>query len=343
MSRKPANRIARPTISDIARLACVSKRTVSRFINGCPRVRPEIQQRIAEIIHNMTFSPDPQARGLARNRSNLVGLLYDPSNEAYVFDAQAGALRALHPRGYELLVHSCDLRSGELLDEVHGLVRRQKLAGLLILSPVSESETLAVSLRSLPCAYVRISSAALDEPAKLVRCMDRWSVGEVAEHLVSLGHKQIAMITGPQALHSSQERLSGFTAALAAHGLTLTDIRESEYASDSGARIAESLLSGESRPTAVFACNDEIAAGVYRAAYRLGLSIPRDLSVVGFDDSPLAARLSPGLTTVRRPINTMGRLAAEKLVAQISRTPAPRVTAVSAPLVVRSSTTTAPG
>jgi LacI family transcriptional regulator len=329
------------TINDIARLANVSKKTVSRVINESPFVREETRTRIAEIIRSTGFSPDPQARGLAFRRSYLIGLVYDNPNAPYVINVQEGALGALRRVGYELVVHPCDRNSPEFLGDIRQLVGRQKLDGMLILPPVSENNTLADMLREIGCPYIRILSAALDEPQNLVQSMDRQSAAEVAEHLAKLGHTRIAMIIGPTNYRSSQERLEGFSNALADRGLTLPPdyIAEGAYTFESGAACAEMLLSRSPRPTAIFAGNDETAAGVYRTAYLRGLRIPHDLTIIGFDDSPLASRLCPSLTTMRQPIRDMGRLAAEKLISKISRTegPSAAATTVFPHLVVRES------
>lgn len=329
------------TINDIARLANVSKKTVSRVINESPFVREETRTRIAEIIRTTGFSPDPQARGLAFRRSYLIGLVYDNPNAPYVINVQEGALGALRRVGYELVVHPCDRNSGEFLSDIQQLVSRQKLDGMLLLPPVSENPALADLLRDLHCPYIRILSAALDDPQNLVQSMDRQSAAEVAEHLAKLGHTRIAMVIGPPTYRSSQERLEGFSNALADRGLTLAPdyVAEGAYTFESGAACAELLLSRTPRPTAIFAGNDETAAGVYRTAYLRGLRIPHDLTVIGFDDSPLASRLCPSLTTMRQPIRDMGRLAAEKLIAKISRTEGPPLaaTTVFPHLVVRES------
>jgi LacI family transcriptional regulator len=308
------------TINDIARLANVSKKTVSRVINQSPFVREETRARINEIMTQVNYTPDPQARGLAFRRSFLAGLIYDNPNAPYVINVQEGALAALRRMGYELVVHPCDRGSPNFLSDARQLVSRQKLDGVILLPPVSEHAELAALLRDLRCPYVRIISAPLDEPEHLVLSMDRQSAAEVAEHLARLGHNRIAMIVGPPSYRSSHERLSGFSNALADRGLALPPeyIVTGQYTFESGAACAEALLSRSPRPTAIFAGNDETAAGVYRTAYLRGLKIPDDLTVIGFDDSPLASRLCPSLTTMRQPIRDMGRVAAEKLVAQIS-------------------------
>lgn len=334
------------TINDIARLANVSKKTVSRVINESPFVRQETRARIAEIMQRVGYTPDPQARGLAFRRSFLIGLIYDNPNAPYVVNIQEGALAALRRMGYELVVHPCDRNSPDFLQEIRNLVSRQKLDGVILLPPVSENAALPDLLRESKTAYVRVLSARLDAPDNLVLSMDRQSAAEVAEHLATLGHTRIAMITGPANYRSAHERLEGFSQALHERGLRLAPefIAQGAYTFESGASCAELLLSQSPRPTAIFAGNDETAAGVYRTAYLRGLKIPDDITVIGFDDSPLASRLCPSLTTMRQPIRDMGRLAAEKVIAQVARTEGPSEAAstVFPHLVIRESSGRAP-
>jgi LacI family transcriptional regulator len=308
------------TINDIARLANVSKKTVSRVINESPFVREETRTRITEIIERVGFKPDPQARGLAFRRSFLIGLVYDNPNAPYVINIQEGALAALRRQGYELVVHPCDRTSEKFLPEIRELISRQKLDGIILLPPVSEIPALAEMLRRLKCPYVRVAAAQLDDLDNMVLSMDRQSAAEVAEHLAKLGHTRIAMISGPQTYTSTVERVAGFSNALAERGLKIAPeyLIEGGYTFESGAACAELLLSRSPRPTAIFAGNDETAAGVYRTAYLRGLKIPDDLTVIGFDDSPLASRLCPSLTTMRQPIRDMGRAAAERVMAKIA-------------------------
>lgn len=331
----------RHTINDIARLANVSKKTVSRVINESPFVHGETRERVASIMAKVGYTPDPQARGLAFRRSFLIGLVYDNPNAPYVINVQEGALGALRRKGYELVVHPCNRADEQFLADIRTLVGRQKLDGVILLPPVSENAALAEMLQQLECPYVRLAAAMLDEPENMVLSMDRESAAEVAEHLAKLGHTRIAMITGPATYRSAIERVTGFSNALADRGLALPPelIVEGAYTFESGAACAEALLSRSPRPTAIFAGNDETAAGVYRTAYLRGVRIPDDLTVIGFDDSPLASRLCPSLTTMRQPIRDMGRLAAEKVMAKIARQEGPPATALTVfpHLVVRES------
>jgi LacI family transcriptional regulator len=306
----------RPTINDIARLAGVSKKTVSRVINDSPFVKGGTRARIDEIIRQIGYAPDPQARGLAFRRSFLIGLVYDNPNDSYIVQIQTGVLDALKDSGFELVVHPCDRFSADFIPGVRRFIQRQRFHGVILLPPISENAELSRALKEMDCEHVRVASVCLDEASKMVVANDREAAAEAANYLEALGHRHIGFIAGPPQYRSSRERLEGFVGALEKRGLRLTPemITEGAYSFDSGVSCAEMLLVRRPRPTAIFASNDEMAAGVYKAAYRMRIPIPEGLSVVGFDDTSLASRLAPSLTTVRQPIREMGRLAAMKLL-----------------------------
>jgi LacI family transcriptional regulator len=304
------------TINDIARLASVSKKTVSRVINQSPLVQEETRARIQAVIDKFGYVPDPQARGLAFRKSFLIGLVYDNPNAQYIVNLMEGVLEAVRNTEYEVVVHPCDRKNPEFIAGVRRFVERQKLRGAILLPPISENDELTRALAAADCAYVRITYTVLDDASRMVISNDRLAVAEVANYLISLGHKRIGYIAGPPGFRSAVERLAGFREALAARSIPFPDdlIVEGGYTYESGVAGGEKLLALNPRPSAIFASNDEMAAGVYRVANRLGLSIPGDLSIVGFDDGPLAARLLPSLTTIRLPIRELGRLAANKIL-----------------------------
>jgi LacI family transcriptional regulator len=306
----------RATINDIARLAGVSKKTVSRVINQSPFVKEETRARIDAVIQQIGYTPDPQARGLAFRRSFLIGLVYDNPNAQYIVNSQEGVLDALRGSGFELVVHPCDRLSEDFVTGVRRFVERQKLHGVILLPPVSEDQALARALEEVDCQFVRLASVRLDNTTRMIVSSDRDAAGEAATYLEALGHQRIGFIAGPTHHRSAHERKGGFMDALAKRGLTLPPelIVDGAYSFESGVACAEALLARRPRPTAIFASNDEMAAGVYKAAFRLKIAIPDELSVVGFDDSPVASRLSPSLTTVRLPIRDMARLAASTLI-----------------------------
>ena len=333
----------RPTINDIARLAGVSKKTVSRVINASPFVRADTRERIEAVIAELGYAPDPQARGLAYGRAFLIGLVYDNPNPQYVVNMQLGLLDAMRGSGFELVVHPCDRASPTFLHDLRSFVERQRLYGVVLTPSVSEDERAAALMNEIGCAYVRVASVSLDTPEHMIETRDRLGGREAAAHLAGLGHTRIAFVSGPATFRSSHERRSGFEEALAEHGLTLSRAYtvEGAYTYESGISAGQTLLGMSPPPTAVFAGNDEMAAGILQAARQMGVRVPEDLSVVGFDDFQIASRLWPTLTTVRTPTREIGRLAAERLMARDDETRDPKSRLPM--LVVRESTAPPPG
>lgn len=333
----------RPTINDVARVAGVSKKTVSRVINRSPLVRGETREKVDAIIAELGFRPDPQARALAFRRSFLIGLIYDNPNPQYVIDMQQGILDVLRGSGFELLVHPCRRGEAGFYETVAAFVERQRLAGVVLPPSVSEDERLVQILVDLDCPYIRIASVLLDVPEASIVTHDAEGGDQAARHLADLGHRRIAHISGPDGFRSAKERRIGFRRGLEAENVAYDpsfDVKAA-YTFDSGLVAGRELLARTPAPTAVFCGNDEMAAGLYQAAREAGLTIGRDLAIVGFDDSPLAARLWPPLTSVRLPIREMGTKAAEKLLAEIRDADEDVVTThdIRPKLVIRSSTT----
>src|SRR5215468_10982028 len=192
-TRSNAGPARRATINDIARLARVSKKTVSRVINQSPYVKEETRKRVDAIMSELGYVPDPQARGLAFRRSFLIGLVYDNPNAQFVVNAQQGVLDGVRGSGFELVVHPCDRLAKDFLSEVANFVDRQKLFGVVLLPPVSENDKLVELLQERGCKYVRVGSAEIDAPDRLVMSNDRRVSGEAAKHLVALGHARIGL------------------------------------------------------------------------------------------------------------------------------------------------------
>jgi LacI family transcriptional regulator len=333
----------RPTINDVARLARVSKKTVSRVINESPFVKDHTRERVSAVIADLGYVPDPIARGLASKRSYLVGLVYDNPNPQYVIDMQQGILDVIRGSGFELVVHPCSRQAPDFLTSVRAFVQRQKLAGVVLPSSVSEDTALIDLLRTFDCPYVRIASVLLDEPEKSIVTHDAEGAEQAARHLAELGHTRVAHVSGPNTFRSAHERRAGFVKGLKAYKVKLErelDLRAA-YTYPSGVEAGRKLIALDERPTAVFCGNDEMAAGIYQAAREAGLEIPRDISIVGFDDSPLASRMWPSLTSVLLPIRQMGRMSATRLLGDsLIGEPAPEEAGgeVHPRLVVRGST-----
>lgn len=309
----------KPTINDVARLAGVSKKTVSRVINRSQLLNDVTRDKVEKVIAEIGYIPNPQARALALGRNFLIGLIYDNPNAQMVMNVQQGILEAVRDTEFELVVRPVDRGSDAMLDDIRHFLEQQRLFGVMILPPVSEDDAVARLCAEIGCRYVRMGSAALDDPAHMVASNDRDAVVEATRHLIGQGHRRIALVQGPYGFRSSAERRKGFEAALEEAGIKLhrSHIAEGNYTFESGVAAGDRLLDITPRPTAIFASNDEMAAGVMYAARQRGLAIPEDLSIIGFDDTPIAAHIWPPLTTVRWPIVSMARSAALKLLSGV--------------------------
>jgi LacI family transcriptional regulator len=305
------------TINDVARIAGVSKKTVSRVINRSPLLNGDTRKRVEDVIGTLGYIPNPQARGLALRRNFLVGLVHDNPNAQTVMNVQQGMLEALRGSEFEMVVRPLDRGSATMLEDLCHFLGRKRLFGVLLMPPVSENDSVAKLCDAIGCRYVRMGSVVIDSGERMVASNDREAVRFATEYLIEQGHRRIGLIAGPHGFRSARERRAGFEDALAAAGiaLPLSMVADGNYTFDSGVIAAERLLELMPRPTAIFSSNDEMAAGIIHAARQRGLEIPRDLSIVGFDDTPIAAHVWPPLTTVRWPIASMARSATLKLIA----------------------------
>ncbi|MBW8813038.1 MAG: LacI family DNA-binding transcriptional regulator [Caulobacterales bacterium] len=310
-ARRPA------TLQDIAERAGVSKQTVSRVANGSALVGEATRARISAMIAEADYHPDPQAQALARGRSAQVALVYENPNPQHILTIQQGLLEGLDAAGLCLILHPCRQGSPTFLADLEAFVLRQKLAGVVLPPPLSEDEAIAERLRQIGCPYVRMAAVALDAPERVVVGHDRLGARAAMRHIVGLGHRRVGFVNGPAGFRSSAERRAGVLEALGERGLALDPAHEAPggYTFDSGVAAGRRLLDRATaeRPTAIFAANDEMAAGVLRVAQELGLAVPADLTIVGFDDFDIASRVWPPLTTIRTPTHEAARTAAQKL------------------------------
>ena len=308
-----------PTINDVAREAGVSKKTVSRVINQSPLLNAETRARVEAVIAGLGYVPNPQARALALRRNFLIGLVHDNPNAQTVLRVQRGILEILRGTEFELIVHPVDRGSPTMLEDVQAFLERQRPFGVVLLPPISENDALARLCDSIGCRYVRMGSAMLDETDHMVASNDREAVREAVRYLIDMGHRRIGLVQGPHGFRSAAERRAGFEDALADAGISQPRslMADGTYTFESGLKAGERLLDLLPRPTAIFCSNDEMAAGVLHVARQRGLDVPGDLSIVGFDDTSLAAHIWPPLTTVRWPVATMARSAALKLVGDV--------------------------
>ncbi|MBC2667543.1 LacI family DNA-binding transcriptional regulator [Novosphingobium piscinae] len=312
----PRTREAKPTINDVARLSGVSKKTVSRVINRSPLLNDATREKVEAVIAELGYVPNPQARALALRRNFVLGMIYDNPNAQMVLNFQEGVLDAIRDSEYALVIHPVDRHSPALFDDIRRFIEHQRLSGVMILPPLSENDAFAALFDELGCAYVRMGSAELADAVHLVQSNDREGVREAVACLIGEGHRRIGLVEGPEGFRSAVERRAGWREALEAHGLPCDEtlVARGNYTFETGKAAGAALLDGPAPPTAIFASNDVMAAGVVHVARERGLDVPQDLSVVGFDDTAIAATIWPPLTTVRWPIRTMARSAARKLI-----------------------------
>lgn len=308
------------TINDVANAAGVSKKTVSRVINGEKNVKLATRLKIQAAIKELNYKPDPQARGLAFKRSFLLSIVYDNPNSSFVSDAMYGVLDQCRPQGYELVIHPCDTDKTNWAEGIIEFVQQLKIDGVILLPPLSDTPLLSSALEKVGCHCVRLYSnrqPSTTDSATSIHFNDYAAMSHAANHLSDLGHTKIGFITGSKGSRSASERLEGFQDALAARNIKLPPkyIAKGEYTFESGVSCAEWLLNLTERPTAIVASNDEMAIGAMVAARKKGLNIPSDLSIIGFDDSPFASKLWPSLTTIDLHVRKMCQLATQKLTA----------------------------
>lgn len=307
---------SKPTINDVARLAGVSKKTVSRVINRSPLLNQATREKVEAVIADLGYVPNPQARALALRRNFLIGLIHDNPNAQMVLGVQEGILSAIRDTEFALVVRPVDRHSPAMLDDVRAFLVQQRLFGVMLLPPISENDALAQLCDELGVSWVRMGSARLDADEHMVASNDREAVAKAMAYLIARGHRRIGFVAGPEGFRSAAEREAGYREALEQAGIAIDPaiMAKGSYRFETGIEAGRALLAIEPRPSAIFSSNDEMAAGVLHAARALGIAVPEQLSIVGFDDTAIAAHIWPPLTTVRWPIKAMAKAAAIKLI-----------------------------
>ncbi|MBA2394753.1 MAG: LacI family DNA-binding transcriptional regulator [Ktedonobacteraceae bacterium] len=307
------------TIQDIARLAGVSKATVSRVLNNNPSVDPTLAQRVMGIVREHNFVPNVTATGLARGRSRLIGVLAPPLTWPSVAEIMHGIAEYLESTSYEIVLYSIgfERNHSDVLDHILSM---RMVAGLLAIFPGELSHHLTERFQQgLPLVIIDDQ----EEPATLpwVGIDNVASAYEATSHLLKAGHRRIAHILGPQNYYCAVERYQGYREALHDAGIAVDPalLFHGAFEPASGRQCATELFSLEKSkwPTALFVANDQMAYGVLEVAEQRGIHIPEEMAIVGFDDNSLSAHVRPALTTIRQPFSEMGRKACEVLVTQI--------------------------
>lgn len=304
------------TISDVAKLAGVSIKTVSRVLNGEPNVTHKTRAKVQSAARDLSYAPSLAARGLAGSKSYLLGLLYDTQSLGYISALQDGATRACRESGYHLIVEPIRLSETQSILDIETSLRSLPVDGLILTPPVCDFPEIVALIRHLSIPYVPITPIINDVNVTNIQIDNEGAAREMTEYLIGLGHTKIGFIKGPDAHGASAQRFEGFLKAMRAAGLSVNPayVQDGAFTAQSGIQAADRLLAQDPLPTAIFASNDDMAVGVIAAAARMNIKIPEDISVCGFDDTPLATIITPNLTTIAQPIADMSYFAADLLI-----------------------------
>lgn len=328
----------RATIHDVARLAGVSIKTVSRVYNDEPNVREAIREKVRQAGAELRYRPNAAARNLVERRSHLIGLFFENPSASYVTELQMGALDRLRDTRYRLLIFPVENREdirGALIETAHA----SGLDGIIVTPPMSDDPEILAELTASAMPFARVAGDVNVHPTDSVTIDDEAAVMDLMDYLLELGHRKIAIVIGDPTHRSAELRLAGYRRALQKAGIERSPDYEVQggFSFASGLAAGRKLLSLEEPPTAIFASNDDMAAAVMQIAHDRSLSVPGDLTVVGFDDSAIARMVSPQITTVRQPIFEMTRGAADMLLHHIETGEASPSRQIDYKLIVRQS------
>jgi DNA-binding LacI/PurR family transcriptional regulator len=337
-----ASRRRRPASTDVASLAGVSQKTVSRVMNGEPHVKEEVRLRVRQAAQELGYRRNNAARALNSGRTQRIGVvslgsaLFGPASMLFELE------RAARSTGYSLsVVTTFEGDPAGVAGAIDSLLN-EGVDGIVLSEPIDEGENVRLEV-DLPILSLG-RFPGLTGPRVVITGTDGSESGRIAtQHLLSLGHRTVWHVAGPQRWWSARDRLDGWREALRAAGAVEPPLIEGDWSAPSG-YAAGSQLARNPAVTAVFAANDDMAIGVMRALAEAGRTVPDEVSVVGLDDIPTAAYLSPPLTTVRQDFGTLARTGLERLVQQIEA-PADETASVWQPpvcLVVRRSTAVHP-
>ena len=298
-----------PTVADVARTAGVSAMTVSRVVNGETGVAGETRDRVLAAVRALGYVPNQAARSLAGGRQCRFALLYDNPSAAWLSALLVGCLAQASAQNAQLLVERCDMVTGPA--DIAARLATHRIDGVILPPPLCDNPALLAALSKAGMPMVQVATGQPSPLARSVAIDDEAAAHRMTSHLIALGHRRIGLISGNANQTASPLRRAGFARALAEAGILLDPalVADGDFSWRSGFAAAETLLALPDPPSAIFACNDDMAAAAIAAAHRLGRDVPRDLAVSGFDDTAMATSVWPELTTIRQPLGEMARRA----------------------------------
>ncbi len=306
------------TLKDVARAAAVNASTASRCLSGFQGVNEETRQKVVRIAAEMNYRPNLVARGLVTGRSHTIALLISDIRNPFFAEVARGAEDAANAAGCDLILCNSDFDAAKQMKYLKSLSEK-RVDGILMNSVTSLRRNQLQALADLRVPIILLNKPAIRTRFSTV-CADNYEGGRLAgEYLAGLGHRKIAHITGPRHHGNLTERARGFLAALSAAGVPAPLLLHGQNSFADGYQLARRVFANRPRITAIFAANDAMAFGVGRAATEMNISIPKDLSLIGFDDVDLAQVVHPALTTIRAPKYEIGQVAVETLLKQVQR------------------------
>lgn len=313
---KSNKKSANITIHDVARLAGVSIKTVSRVLNKEPKVRVATAEKVMKAVDALNYSPNLSARTLRSDRSFLLGLIYDNPSIGYISGIEIGAHKRCRHYGYHLIVEPIDSQDKRLEETIGAFLVKSKLDGVILTPPICDNAKVLNALRKNEVPFVQIAPKNPTDSDYYVYMDDEKAAYEMTSYLISLGHRNIGIIKGDPEQAAGKQRYLGYKRALQNNNIDLNKdyIKQGYFTYRSGLTCTEALMSLDSPPTALFVCNDDMAIGAASVAHKHEINIPRDLSIAGFDDIPFASGIWPSLTTVRQPIGEMASAAVDLLL-----------------------------
>ena len=331
---------------DVAAHAGVSVKTVSRVLNNEAHVQDKLRLRVFESVEKLGYVPSTSARSLRSSRSYTLHLIAHNNRSNFVNAIQSGALTMSQRHGYTLHWTFLDPQISEniktLKDWCTDFVAKSRPDGVILIPPYANHGTVNQYFNDLNVRILRIGPNNIDDKNTTVKIDDFQAAIDATQYLIGKGHKRIAFIRGLEDQHATQERFKGYQQALVKAGIQFDPslVLPGAFSFESGMVAGEKIAHMKERPTAVFASNDDMAAGVIVAAHKNNLKIPEDISIMGFDDSELSEKIWPPLTTIRQPRIEFGERAAEILISRIGKreTEIPITELMDYELVIRLST-----
>ncbi len=317
----------KPTIDDVAALAGVGRTSVSRVLNNGANISPALREKVNRAVKALNFEVNQQARSLARGSSRTFAMIiasdFDNEPNSYYSSAiELGALRVCTDNGYQLHTHNINQNSGEFTTKIKEILERNNYDGLIITPPFSDNIDIVQMVKNLEYPLVCISAGPnTNQIAASIGIDDAEAGYEITKHLLLKGHRTFAYIQGLEMHISAESRFAGFLRAIKEFDIAENNIivKRGNFTFKSGIENAQAVFESKNIPTAMVCANDDMAAGALLSAHKFGIKVPDEISIVGFDDTPVSQIVWPPLTTVHQPLKIFGTKAVNMLFDQIGK------------------------